>query len=128
MLKWNSPIELGFRVKCTCVDLFNVFLDVQPESANNMNFIKRLKIHTPPKPIKRQRQFAVGLDGSDPSRWQYQSSAGISVGMHCQEVNCVREAAGIVDLGLFSNTWRFWVCEIHSLELENQSTELELSQ
>ena len=74
-----------------------------------MNFIKRLKIHTPPKPIKRP-------------------SSGISVGIPCQEVNCVREAAGIVDLGLFSNTWRFWVCEIHSLELENQSTELELSQ
>jgi hypothetical protein len=71
--------------------------------------IKRLKIYKPTKTTKRP-------------------GAGVSVGIPCQELNCVTEANSMADIGLFNNTWRFWSCELHVTKLEDLFSELELSQ
>jgi hypothetical protein len=71
--------------------------------------IKRLKIYKPTKTTKRP-------------------GAGVSVGIPCQEINCVVEANSMADISLFNNTWRFWSCESHITKLEDLFLELELSQ
>jgi len=71
--------------------------------------IKRLRIYKPTKTTRRRKTI-------------------VSVGIPCQEINCVTEATCMADIGLFDNTWRFWSCDLHVTKLQDLVSELELSQ
>lgn len=53
---------------------------------------------------------------------------GITVGIPCQERNCLSEATAMADLKIMDQTWRFWSCDLHVQNLEDLMSELELSQ